>query len=110
MSSFPLLLTEEAKKQMKIAMAGEKQGTFIRVAIQGGGCSGLQYKIDVETKQYDGDYAYDEDDLKVVVDGHSAVVLEGTTLDYATSFAGSGFTFTNPNAKKKCGCGNSFGV
>lgn len=109
MSDFPLILTEAAAAKAKEALLENEQGSFIRVAIQGGGCSGLQYKLDIETEQYDGDYLHEEEGLKMVCDGHSALVLQGSTLDYVSSFAGQGFVFVNPNAKKTCGCGNSFG-
>ena len=108
---FPLKVTEAAHEAARLAI--EEHGTensFIRVAIQGGGCAGLQYKLDLETEQRDDDYVLEENDVKFVVDGFSAVHLQDTTLDYVTSLIGSGFQFVNPNAKRKCGCGSSFGV
>ncbi len=111
MSNFPLTLTEAAIEKAKEAIEVEgKEGSFLRAAIQGGGCSGLQYKLEIDTESFDHDHITEVSGLKVVVDGYSAVVLEGTTLDYGTSFMASGFQFINPNAKKKCGCGSSFGV
>ena len=111
MSEFPLTVTDAAFDAAKTALgaAGPKD-SFIRVAIQGGGCSGLQYKLDFDTKHLEDDYIWEKDGLKLVVDCFSAVYLQGTTLDYATALIGEGFQFINPNAKRKCGCGSSFGV
>ena len=109
MSDFPLEFTDAAKEKLKEALTEQEEGSFIRAAIQGGGCSGLQYKLDIDTKHFDHDFVYEEEGLKVVVDGYSAVYLTGTLLDYAISLAAAGFQFINPNAKKTCGCGSSFG-
>lgn len=110
MSEFPLVITDAAFGAAKGAMDLDgEEGAFIRVAIQGGGCSGLQYKLDFDTELRDDDHVWEKEGLKIVVDGFSAVALEGTTLDYASSLAGAGFQFVNPNAKKTCGCGSSFG-
>lgn len=111
MSEFPLTLTEAAIEKAKEALDGEgKQGAFLRAAIQGGGCSGLQYKLEIDTESYEHDHVTEVGGLKVAVDGYSAVVLQGTTLDYGENLMAAGFKFVNPNAKKKCGCGSSFGV
>ncbi len=109
MSDFPLEFTQVAKAKLKEAMAEQKEGDFIRAAIQGGGCSGLQYKLDIDSGHFDNDFVHEEEGLKIVVDGYSAVYLTGTTLDYASSLAGAGFQFINPKAKRTCGCGSSFG-
>lgn len=109
MSDFPLEITEAAKEKLIEALEEQEEGAFIRVAIQGGGCSGLQYKLDVDTESFDHDYVLEEEKLRLVVDGYSAVYLEGTTLDYETALHAAGFKFVNPNAKRTCGCGSSFG-
>jgi iron-sulfur cluster assembly protein len=106
-----MTVTDDAIFAAKAALAEDGgENSFIRVAIQGGGCSGLQYKLDFDTKHLDDDYVWENDGLKLVVDCFSAVYLQGTVLDYTTSLIGSGFQFVNPNAKKHCGCGSSFGV
>ena len=111
MSEFPLTVTDAAFDAAKTALAtAAPQESFIRVAIQGGVCSGLQYKLDFDTQHLDDDYVCEKDWLKLGVDCFSAVYLQGTTLDYVTSLIGAGFQFVNPNAKKHCGCGSSFGV
>ena len=111
---FPLTITNLALAKIKEALKEDAQENLrvgvIRIAIQGGGCSGLQYKLDVDTVMRDDDYVYKVDDEPtVVIDGHSAVVLGGSVLDYATTLTTSGFQFQNPNAKRTCGCGSSFG-
>jgi iron-sulfur cluster assembly protein len=111
LSDFPLTVTDAAFDAAKLALdENGGENSFIRAAIQGGGCSGLQYKLDLDTEQRDDDYVWEKDGLKMVVDGFSAVYLHGTVLDFVTTFAGRGFQFINPNAKRKCGCGSSFGV
>ncbi len=111
MSEFPMTVTDAAFDAVKTALAtaGPKD-SFIRVAIQGGGCSGLQYKLDFDTEHLDDDYTWEKDGTKLVVDCFSAVYLQGTILDYTADLMAAGFKFVNPNAKKHCGCGSSFGV
>ena len=110
-SDFPLTVTDAAFDAAKTALDNDgAEGDFIRIAIQGGGCSGLQYKLDFDQKPLDDDYVWEKDGLKLVVDCFSAVYLQETTLDYIKSLSGQGFQFINPNAKRHCGCGSSFGV
>ena len=73
MNEFPLEITDTAVEALKAALQDQKKGTFIRAAIQGGGCSGLQYKIDFDTTCFDIDYMYNENGLKVAVDGYSSL-------------------------------------
>ena len=112
---FPLKITPEAVDALKKALSYDAQSKLrvgmIRVAIQGGGCSGLQYKLDIDDTARDDDFILElEDGVTVVVDGYSAVVLRGTTLDYVDTLMSAGFKFDNPNAKRHCGCGSSFGA
>ena len=115
MKDFPVEITPKAIDAMREALKYDAQEKLrvgiIRIAIQGGGCSGLQYKLDIDTDTRDDDYVLDVDeDVTVVIDGHSATVLRGTTLDYESTLLAAGFRFINPNAKRHCGCGSSFGV
>ncbi len=82
----------------------------LRVAVVGGGCSGYNYALDIDEDTDDGDIVLELDGLVVYVDQHSYALLSGTVIDYTTSFGKSGFSFSNPNAKKTCGCGSSFSV
>jgi iron-sulfur cluster assembly protein len=83
---------------------------FIRVGVEGGGCSGLQYKMTFDTELRPEDKVFEDKGIKIVVDNKSLLYLVGTELDYSGGLNGKGFTFSNPNASRTCGCGESFGV
>jgi len=105
-----MTITEKATEKIKAILASQnKEGQGLRVKVVGGGCSGLQYKLDLDT-QREGDKIFEQDGIKVFVDLKSFLYLHGTELDYTESLTGSGFTFRNPNAKMSCGCGQSFSV
>ena len=82
----------------------------LRVGVKGGGCSGLTYSMEFDPESRDGDTIIEQDDIKLYVDGKSLFYLMGTELDFTNGLNGKGFVFNNPNAKKTCGCGESFGV
>jgi len=82
----------------------------LRVAVRGGGCSGLEYALDFEVDSRDNDYVMEYDGLRVFVDPVSARYLDGTEIDYVMGATGAGFKFHNPNASGSCGCGSSFAV
>jgi iron-sulfur cluster insertion protein len=104
-----LRLTPKAIEMVKEALVAEKlEGHGLRVFVQGGGCSGFQYGLDFDNTARDGDFEFSFEGLKVYVDPMSAMHLEGTVIDYVTGISGSGFKFSNPNAKTTCGCGSSF--
>jgi iron-sulfur cluster assembly protein len=84
--------------------------TFIRVGVDGGGCSGLMYNLEFDNVMKEGDKAFEDNGVKVVVDRKSFLYLVGTELDYTGGLNGKGFTFKNPNASRTCGCGESFSV
>jgi iron-sulfur cluster assembly protein len=96
---------KEAKRL--IAVQGTA-GAVVRIGVQGGGCSGLSYNLNFDTKVSEYDEVIEADGVKFVVDAKSALFLKGTTLDYVTALMGGGFKFVNPNAKSTCGCGESF--
>lgn len=81
----------------------------LRVGVRSGGCSGLSYMLGFDTP-HEGDQVQEVEGIKVLVDPKSAMYLEGTQLDYVDGLQGKGFTFHNPNATRKCGCGESFSV
>lgn len=83
---------------------------FLRVSVAGGGCSGLSYKLDFDDKMNEGDQAFEDNGVKVVVDTKSFLYLIGTELDFSDGLNGNGFNFINPNASRTCGCGESFSV
>jgi len=86
------------------------EGTFIRVGVEGGGCSGLSYKLEFDHMLKEGDQVFQDKDIKIVVDKKSFLYLIGTELDYTGGLNGKGFVFNNPNASRTCGCGESFSV
>jgi iron-sulfur cluster assembly protein len=106
-----ITVTDTAKKQAIRLMEDEgKDGYFIRVGVQGGGCSGLMYQLTFDNENKEGDKAFEDNGIKVVVDKKSYLYLIGTILDYSGGLNGKGFVFQNPNADRTCGCGESFSV
>jgi iron-sulfur cluster assembly protein len=104
-----LKVTPNAVKEAKRLMAVQgTQGLVVRIGVQGGGCSGLSYNLNFDTKTSEYDEVIEVDGVKLVVDAKSAIFLKGTTLDYVTALMGGGFKFINPNATGTCGCGESF--
>ena len=82
----------------------------LRVAVKGGGCSGLTYVLDIQEAAEETDKVVEQHGVTLAVDRKSYVFLAGTVLDYSGGLNGKGFVFNNPNAKKACGCGTSFSV
>ncbi|HEY5079306.1 MAG TPA: iron-sulfur cluster assembly accessory protein [Opitutaceae bacterium] len=103
-------LTESAGAKARILFAREKQGEFLRIAITGGGCNGLSYKLKFAVEPKRGDILVRTSGVAVLVDARTALYLKGTVLDYSTQLIAGGFKFTNPNAKASCSCGESFSV
>lgn len=106
-----ITVTDTAKKQAIRLMEDDgKDGFFIRVGVQGGGCSGLMYQLTFDNQEQEGDKAFENNGVKVVVDKKSFLYLVGTTLDFSGGLNGKGFVFVNPNADRTCGCGESFSL
>src|SRR6187401_68496 len=105
-------LTPLAAEKVKELMASEPDADalVLRVAIQGGGCSGFQYGLGFNTAPAEGDQILDFDGVRVVVDPFSAPYLRGATIDFLNGLQESGFKIDNPNAASSCGCGHSFQV
>jgi iron-sulfur cluster assembly protein len=82
----------------------------VRVAVKGGGCSGLMYDLAFDDKMNENDSAFEDKGIKLMVDKKSILYLAGTVLDYSDGLNGKGFQFINPNAARTCGCGESFAV
>jgi len=101
----PIIITPEALNVVKQALAEEGlEGHGLRVAVQGRGCSGLQYALDFDSESRDGDTVFAVDGLTVYLDATSAHYLQGTTIDYVSGLDGAGFQFNNPNEQGSCGC------
>ena len=105
-----VFLTDAAGKKVASLFAREKQGEFLRVAISGGGCNGLSYKMKFVTEPKRGDILVRTAGVRVIVDSKSALYLKGTHVDYSSALVAGGFKFSNPNAKASCSCGESFSV
>lgn len=93
-----------------IRTEGHPKDAFVRVGVKGGGCSGLMYELVFDTQRKDGDQAFEDNGVTVVVDKKSFLYLVGTTLEYSGGLNGKGFVFNNPNANRTCGCGESFSI
>ena len=91
-------------------LTSEKPGSMLRVSVEGGGCSGFQYKFGFETSAKPDDIRIEKGGISVLVDAVSAPLLAGSELDYVTELLGSSFQIKNPNATASCGCGTSFSV
>ena len=103
-------ITDHAVEKIKQQLAAEKrEGQGLRVKVVGGGCSGLQNKLDFDTSRA-GDKVFGKYGAKVLVDIKSLLYLNGTELDYKEGLMQSGFALQNPNVKRSCGCGVSFTV
>ena len=106
-------LTEKAAKEVQRVKDEQKfeQDIFLRVGAMAGGCKGYEYRLEFD-KSYDAerDDTYECHGVKVVVDKRSALLLEGTTIDWYEGVDARGFKFENPNVTKTCGCGSSFQV
>ena len=83
---------------------------FLRVSVIGGGCSGLSYKLDFDNEAQPKDQVFEDQGVRVVTDLKSFLYLCDTTLDFSDGLNGKGFHFSNPNASRSCGCGDSFAV
>ncbi len=102
-----MIITDRALTKLKSLQQGD---TGLRVQVVGGGCSGLSYKMSWVDEPTEGDKMTTVDGLCIVVDPKSFLFLNGVELDYTDGLDGQGFTWSNPNAKRTCGCGTSFSV
>jgi iron-sulfur cluster assembly accessory protein len=104
-----LTLTESARAAIsRFIKSAEEPVGGLRIAVIGGGCSGMQYGLKLEAASNGDDTIIEFDDIRVFVDPLSASLLAGVTVDFVDSMEGSGFKFENPNATSSCGCGQSF--
>jgi iron-sulfur cluster assembly protein len=107
----PVRLTERAAKQIVRIKKSEdlEDGLYLRVAVEGGGCSGLSYKLGFDIRT-DEDQVVESQGLEIIVDPKHLMYLNGIQIDYPDGLDARGFTFDNPNASESCGCGSSFAV
>ena len=97
-----------ASKITELLAEENKEGSGLRVFVQGGGCSGFQYGLMIEETGSDADQVFESNGVKLYIDPISIRYLKGAEVDFVDSMAGGGFTIRNPNAKSTCGCGQSF--
>ena len=104
-----ITVTEKAVKQLKTAMksAGD-ENQILRMSVEGGGCSGMTYKMDFDTQQQEFDKVFESNGLKIVCDLKSWLYLKNIEVDYSNDLLNGGFQIKNPNADRTCGCGTSF--
>jgi iron-sulfur cluster assembly protein len=107
-----ITVSENAKERAIMLMKQENRpiDSFIRVGVEGGGCSGLSYKLEFDDQVKEGDQVFTDKGIKIAVDKKSFLYLIGTELDYTGGLNGKGFVFNNPNAGRTCGCGESFSL
>ena len=104
-----IFVTEEAAKRLKAVMSAEgKTNHFVRMSVDSGGCSGMNYKMDFDNNQESYDKIFEANGLKVVCDLKSWLYLKNITIDYSDDMLNGGFKIENPNAERTCGCGTSF--
>ena len=107
-----IFVSDKAKGRVIRLMeeGGMASDHFLRVSVVGGGCSGLSYKLDFDNQSKPTDQVFEDNGIKVVTDMKSLLYLVNTTLDFSEGLNGKGFYFSNPNASRTCGCGESFAV
>jgi iron-sulfur cluster assembly accessory protein len=103
-------MTERAARKIGEILRSEPAGSMLRLSVQGGGCSGFQYKFDVDLAKGDDDLVLDRDGVTVLIDQISLQYLAGSEIDYVDSLIGASFKVNNPKAKASCGCGTSFSL
>ena len=103
-------LTSAAGGKLRDLASRESGGEMLRIAITGGGCNGLSYRLKFVGGLKRGDILVDSSGIRVAVDSKSALYLKGTELDYSEELVSGGFKFSNPNAKSSCSCGESFSI
>ena len=109
-----IYISDKAKSKvdqlMKDAGITGEGSYFLRVSVVGGGCSGLSYKLDFDNEPKPMDQSFEDNGIKIVTDLKSFLYLVNTTPDFSDGLNGKGFYFSNPNASRTCGCGESFAV
>jgi iron-sulfur cluster assembly accessory protein len=103
-------VTERAVSKVAAILSKEPSGAMLRVSVEGGGCSGFQYKFDVERERADDDLALGDDRATILIDPVSVGFLAGSQIDFVDDLIGAAFKINNPNAKSSCGCGTSFSL
>jgi iron-sulfur cluster assembly accessory protein len=103
-------LSERAARRIGEILKAEPAGTMLRVSVEGGGCSGFQYKFDIDRTRADDDVVIDRDGAVVLIDPVSLQYMAGSQIDFVDDLIGAAFKVANPNATASCGCGTSFTI
>ncbi len=109
-TTLPFAVTERAARRIAEIVAGEASAKMLRLAVEGGGCSGFQYKFDLITAPEADDLLIEKAGATVAIDPVSIEYLNGSELDFVDDLIGSSFRVQNPNATASCGCGTSFSL
>ena len=109
MSKQVITLSDRAANRVKEIMSKAKEPIIgVRVGVKSGGCSGLSYVLDFDFEMNENDKLIEDNGIKLIVEKKSYLYLVGTTLEFSGGLNGKGFSFSNPNASRTCGCGESF--
>jgi iron-sulfur cluster assembly accessory protein len=103
-------VTERAARQIAQILSAEAKPSVLRVSVEGGGCSGFQYKFDIQETPAPDDFVIEQEGAKIVVDPVSLQYMSGSSLDYVNDLIGAAFKVENPQATASCGCGTSFSL
>lgn len=110
MNPAPLILTPSAARRIAVIASKQSRPAILRLAVEGGGCSGFQYKFDLADAPEGDDMVSETDGVRLVVDPVSLDLIAGSTVDFVESLGGAAFKVENPQAAAGCGCGASFGI
>jgi iron-sulfur cluster assembly accessory protein len=110
MSEASITVSERAARRIGEILKTEPAGTMLRVSVEGGGCSGFQYKFDIETAKSSDDLVIARDSATVLIDPVSVQYMAGSEIDFVEDLIGASFKVKNPNATASCGCGTSFAL
>jgi iron-sulfur cluster insertion protein len=110
MSEPSITLSARAASRIAQLLAGETAPTLFRVSVEGGGCSGFQYRFDLVTESAPEDVVIERDGARVVVDPVSLPFMQGSEIDFVDDLIGAQFKVNNPNVTAACGCGTSFSI
>ena len=110
METQAITVSNRAAKRIAEIVANEPESTMLRVSVEGGGCSGFQYKFDLTTEREPDDLAIENGGVTVLVDSVSQMYMAGSEIDFSDELIGAAFKVNNPNAIASCGCGTSFSL
>ena len=105
-----ITVSERAARRIGEILKGEPSGTMLRVSVEGGGCSGFQYKFDMENSKASDDLVINRDGAVVLIDPVSVNYMAGSEIDFVDDLIGASFKVNNPQVKASCGCGTSFAL